>query len=390
LLPFSFIFADMKWLEQRISNPWWLLNAKTFIWLNLAFVSVVLLVGFAQLMSQESLVPFEGAFCRVIVFYAKLLLIPLPVVNLLYFVQTRSALAHASPWYLTGIKFLALFTGILIGTVVSFGIEEMFREMTLLQDPNMTVTIQGYQLPPLAANIVSYGVIGVILALPVFIRQARQQEVTVKMREQELQVIRLKQMKSRAELQTLQAKINPHFLYNSLNSIASLIHDNPDRAEEMVLSLSDLFRYSTNSQARSFSSVKDEVKMVSTYIDVEKVRFGEKLEFILNIEPGAEQYYIPRFLIQPLVENAIKHGTSKVKQGLIELSVTKEENGLRIVVHDNGPDFPTEVGEGYGLKSTLDKLQLLFPDEFTLNIEASPRKQVNIFIEELLDHEPDL
>jgi len=326
----------MKWLENRISNHWVLMNARAFIWLTLAFLAVNLLLAIAYFVFGDAFSITKSNFYNLLLFYTKMLAIPLPVINLIYLVQNKKEFSNVSVWYLTGLKFLALFTGISIGTVISFGIEEYFRDLSLITDPNLTVTIQNYQLSPLASNLFSYGVIGIIIALPVFIQQARKQEIKAKLNQQELQVIKLKQMKSRAELQTLQAKINPHFLYNSLNSIASLIHDNPVKAEEMVLSLSELFRYSTNSQGKSFSPVKDEVKMVKTYIDVEKVRFGENLNFVLHLDRDAEKYYIPRFLIQPLVENAVKHGTSKVKNGTIELSISKEENGLRIIVSDNG------------------------------------------------------
>ena len=293
----------MKWLDRQITNHWLRMNVRAFLWLTLAFsaVNVLLLIAYSVMGDGASIT--KSSFYDLLLFYVKILVIPLPVINLIYLVQHKKQFANVSVWYLTGLKFLALFTGIAIGTVISFGVEEFLREWSLITDPNLTVTIQSYQLSPLASNLFSYGVIGVIIALPVFIQQARKQEIDAKLNRQELQVIRLKQMKSRAELQTLQAKINPHFLYNSLNSIASLIHDNPDKAEEMVLSLSELFRYSTNSQGKSFSSVKEEVKMVQTYIDVEKVRFGENLNFVLHLGDGVENYFIPRFLIQPLVEN---------------------------------------------------------------------------------------
>ncbi|RZK17261.1 MAG: hypothetical protein EOO43_13665, partial [Flavobacterium sp.] len=128
------------------------------------------------------------------------------------------------------------------------------------------------------------------------------------LRAKEMDLVKLNQSKTQAELQALQSKINPHFLYNSLNSIVSLIHENPDKAEEMTLKLSKLFRYSINSQKENFCSIKEEVEILNTYLDIEKVRFGNRIHFIIDVPKEFEHILVPRFLLQPMVENALKHG----------------------------------------------------------------------------------
>ena len=127
----------------------------------------------------------------------------------------------------------------------------------------------------------------------------------------ETKLIHLRELKSKAELNALHSKINPHFLYNSLNSIAGLAHTDAGKTEHMALSLSKLFRYSINKEKSDWTSFKEELEMVKIYLDVEKVRFDERLSYSIEIDPELEIQKVPRFVIQPLVENAVKPGISK-------------------------------------------------------------------------------
>lgn len=237
-----------------------------------------------------------------------------------------------------------------------------------------------YVLPsPIVGNLLYY-----------FQSQAR--NVTRKITEQEYQLLHLEQLKTRAELEALQAKINPHFLYNALNSIASLVHDEPDRAERMVVLLSKLFRYTTGMKNRYFNPIADELEMVRTYLDVEQVRFGDRLTYRIDLlNPALNEVEIPQFLLQPLVENAIKHGISKVAgPGAIILRITEDDGWLSCRIHDNGPVFPEELVAGYGLQSIQDKLKLLYGNDARLIVENKPRKEVVVQIKkERLNNPPD-
>jgi sensor histidine kinase YesM len=208
----------------------------------------------------------------------------------------------------------------------------------------------------------------------------REQYRTRKISDQEYQLLKLKELKTKAELEALQAKINPHFLYNSLNSIASLIHINPDKAEEMVILLSKFFRYSTSVKSQYFHTVGEEIEMVRTYLEVEKVRFEERLHYCIDYsEQGLDQYLIPRFLLQPLAENAIKHGIAKIADnGIIRLQIAREGQFMMITIHDNGPQFPQHLTTSYGLQSTSDKLRMLCGEEARLEICNRPYKQIKI------------
>lgn len=209
-------------------------------------------------------------------------------------------------------------------------------------------------------------------------------QISRKISDQEFQLLNLEKLKTRAELDALQARINPHFLYNSLNSIASLVHENPDKAEEMTLLLSKLFRYTTGRKTSDyFDTIENELEMVATYLQVEKVRFGERLRFTVEVtDPALKELQVPKFILQPIVENAIKHGVSKMAdQGQIVVKIYEENDWLHLCVHDNGPAFPDTMGAGYGIRSIQDKLKLLYGEEARLELHNEPGKSVNISIQ---------
>ena len=202
--------------------------------------------------------------------------------------------------------------------------------------------------------------------------------------ENETKLSKLRELKSKAELNALHSRINPHFLYNSLNSIAGLAHINANQTEHMALSLSKLFRYSINKEQSDWTTLKEELEMVKIYLDVEKVRFGERLVYSVEIAKELEEQQIPRFIIQPLVENAVKHGISKlVEGGEINVSITKEGNSTFIAVADTGNPFESDLTPGFGLQSIYDKLEILYADKFEMNFENTSQKRVTLKLKQL-------
>jgi len=221
----------------------------------------------------------------------------------------------------------------------------------------------------------------IVVSSLLLVYQAQKMNMQSLLKAKELDLAKVNQLKTQAELQTLQSKINPHFLYNALNSIASLIHEDPDKAEDMTLKLSKLFRYSINSMQESFTTVKEEIEILNTYLDIEKIRFGKRIDFMLNIAPGIDDMLLPRFLIQPLVENALKHGLKDTAQGgLLKVDIATDEKNLVITVADNGTPFPDELNIGYGLQSTYDKLELLYGEGYEIKISNLPEKSIKIII----------
>lgn len=203
--------------------------------------------------------------------------------------------------------------------------------------------------------------------------------------ENETKLSRLRELKVKAELKSLHSQINPHFLYNSLNSIASLAPIDAKKTQDMAHSLSDLFKYSINRKGQKTSTIKDEVEMVKTYLDIEKIRFGERLKFNVNVDETVENHGIPLFLIQPLVENAVKHGISKqAGQGSVDLTIKSVGEDIHITVSDSGPDFPEGLVSGHGLQTVFDLLRLSYNDKASLNWSNSPRKEITITIPKAL------
>lgn len=210
-----------------------------------------------------------------------------------------------------------------------------------------------------------------------------------KLNEKELEVTRLMALKTKAELDALHSKVNPHFLYNALNSIADLSITDGRKARKMTVALADLFRYSINYSSNNYSTIKEEVEMAEVYLIIEKIRFEDQLNCIINVDQSLNHYLVPRFILQPLIENAVKHGLKATGQLTeIKLEIKANETGFNISVADNGPSFPDELNPGYGVKSVYDKLELLFPGYFDLRFINSPYKHVSIDIQKLIKNEP--
>jgi sensor histidine kinase YesM len=201
------------------------------------------------------------------------------------------------------------------------------------------------------------------------------------LKEKDLELTRLQELKSRAELNALRSKINPHFLYNALNSIAGLAYDDPAKVETMALALSKSFRHSLNKDNSDFGSLVDEMEMVQIYLDIEKVRLGEKLNYAVSMPQNADKLMIPKFIIQPLVENAIKHGISAITEpGRLKIEVTDYAQSIEIAVFDNGPDFQEGLGTGFGLHSICDTLDILYPAKYRIDFTNGTNKHIKIVL----------
>ena len=210
-----------------------------------------------------------------------------------------------------------------------------------------------------------------------------------KLNEKELEVARLRELKTKAELDALHSKINPHFLYNALNSIADLSITDGKKARKMTVALADLFRYSINYSNHNYSTIKEELEMTEAYLEIEKIRFEDQLIYFISSSNDLNHYLVPRFMLQPIVENAVKHGLKATgKMTEINIEVKSGNGNLEILVADNGPAFPEELTPGYGVKSIYDKLDLLFPNEYEIHFANQPKKGVSIHIHKLIKNEP--
>jgi len=143
---------------------------------------------------------------------------------------------------------------------------------------------------------------------------------------------------AQAELRALKAQLEPHFLFNTLNAIASLIPSNPTAAEEMTTRLADVFRYALSASERETAPLADELAFAHSYLDIERVRFGDRLRVITTVEPGLERAPVPSLLLQPVVENAVRHAIApRAEGGTIRLSAKRVGASLELTVEDDGP-----------------------------------------------------
>lgn len=179
------------------------------------------------------------------------------------------------------------------------------------------------------------------------------------------------QAKYEADLMALRSQINPHFLFNTLNSLTELVHESPERAEDAIEKLSYIFRYTTKESNKNLVPFGKEFKLVTTYLDLEKIRFGERLTVHTQIEPGTEEVEIPAFVLQTLIENCIKHGISKILHpGHVSIKSYREDNHLVCEVEDNGPGIDLDrIYKSTGLSNTIRRFENLYQTKNLLYFE---------------------
>lgn len=243
-------------------------------------------------------------------------------------------------------------------------------------DPNLFSSYTPFHFLPQNSSYLS--LIALFAALRVFYNFVNYR-IQSMVNQKDVEIAKMKELKNQAELNAIHSRINPHFLYNSLNSIASLAHIDADKTENMATGLSELFRYSINKENKTYVSVAEELEMVKNYLEIEKTRFGDKLHYQINVDENTTDKQIPKFLIQPLVENAVKHGISQIKSGgKIVVHVKQHGKDLRISIYDNGPDFPEEPVSGYGLQNLYDKLEIIYGNDAIINWENGAEKHFKV------------
>jgi two-component system sensor histidine kinase AlgZ len=188
--------------------------------------------------------------------------------------------------------------------------------------------------------------------------------------EKEIAEERALKLAAEARLRSLESRIHPHFLFNTLNSISALIALDPARAEETIGRLAALLRASLDTTSQPLIPLHQELAMVAHYIDIEKIRFGEKLRGSVDVPAELQDAKVPPMSIQSLVENAVKHGITSQSSGGDFLVTAFSENGsLHIEVRDSGPGFDlTAIPAGHGLDNLVERLDTLFGAKARLNV----------------------
>lgn len=224
-------------------------------------------------------------------------------------------------------------------------------------------------------------IIVLITGIPIYEREEWKSRTLERLEKKEFELLKMEQLKTLSDLETLRAKIQPHFLYNVHNTIANLIRTNPDQAEKMIISLSRFFRFALGKENKSFHSIGEEMEIIETYLELQKIRFDYRLKTNFEIDPHLIKENIPSFLLQPLVENIFKHSFDETSQ-LFKISVRifRKDTSLFMQVEDNGPPFPEEVCYGYGWQSIINKLNLLYLKRYNFSAQNRPFKQVQIIL----------
>jgi two-component system, LytTR family, sensor kinase len=187
-----------------------------------------------------------------------------------------------------------------------------------------------------------------------------------KYRERELRALELEKRLAQAKLQALQMQLNPHFLFNTLHSISALMHQDVEAADRMITRLSDLLRAALAGAETQEVSLAEELKLLQLYLGIEQIRFGPRLTLKLDVAPDTVDAQVPNLILQPLVENAIRHGIEPRSQpGLIELQARRTNGTLALVVSDNGGGLAKNnegrgLKEGIGISNTRARLKELY------------------------------
>jgi two-component system, LytTR family, sensor histidine kinase AlgZ len=197
---------------------------------------------------------------------------------------------------------------------------------------------------------------------------------TLALRTKERDEAEARRVATEAQLASLESRVNPHFLFNTLNSIASLTHSDPSGAERMTNQLASLMRSSLDSGSAPLVTLDEELKLVRDYLDIERVRFGDRLRFTVEASEGSRQTKVPRLSLQTVVENSVKYAISTRRQGGCVAVQASVSNGLtRLVVTDDGPGFDASyVREGHGLALLKSRLAMTFGERATLLIDSRP------------------
>ena len=258
-----------------------------------------------------------------------------------------NARLHA-PALRVAVQGAAIATAVLVGTEIAVRILGLFPG-----------------LPPrgaMRADILRVGLVVGTIVMFVILTYGR---LRARARLVELRAERAQREALRAQLEALQARTNPHFLYNSLNTVASLIEDDPGRAERVLERLASLFRYALEGSSKSQVPLADELAAIRGYLEIETLRFGERLVSRLDVEPGLESVPVPPLVLQPLVENAVLHGVaSRLGGGTVTVRAERENGSLVLCVEDDGPGpgGSTHQGSRTSLTDLQSRLSLVYGD----------------------------
>jgi LytS/YehU family sensor histidine kinase len=205
-----------------------------------------------------------------------------------------------------------------------------------------------------------------------------------KFQERESRATQLEGQLAKAHLQSLKSQLQPHFLFNTMHSISALMLTDVQAADRMITGLGDLLRMNLEAAGTQITTLNRELDFVNCYLEIEKVRFEERLHVVLDIAPETLDAQVPLLLLQPLVDNAVKHGISRRAQGgEIRISASSRDGDLQLEVRDNGPGFErSDMSRvrGLGLKVTRERLETLYGQNQSIEVTCPPEGGVAVTV----------
>jgi len=269
------------------------------------------------------------------------------------------------------------------GSLLFAGIHAVFRIWTLpIQDASIAVPYSKLML--IWRFFVSYTVdFSVFMYWPI-VGVAHLVAYRQKYLDRELRTAELQAQLAEAHLRALKMQVHPHFLFNTLHSISSLMHTDVNAADKMLSRLSDLLRLGLESADTQECPLRQELRFLDSYLQIEQVRFSDRLSISMEIDPDTYDATVPYMILQPLVENAVRHGVSKLtKKGKIRIRASRENGWLRLAVQDNGPGFSlAEEGEGggLGLSNTRERMEKLYGERQRFSVQRFPEGGVEVCV----------
>jgi two-component system, LytTR family, sensor kinase len=225
----------------------------------------------------------------------------------------------------------------------------------------------------LPTGFMSYGVILLVSHAIHYYKRLRDEELKATQLKAELAEAQLQA--ARAQLQALKMQLHPHFLFNTLNSISALLDEDVEKADEMLARLGDFLRLTLENSGSQMIALRDELEFLRRYLEIEQVRFQDRLSVEMDIEPEVLDAQVPNMILQPIIENAIRHGISqRIGKGQIRICATRKDNSLRIEVQDNGPGIARNdsAKAGLGLGNTIERLKQAYGGSQNFDIQAAP------------------
>ena len=287
-------------------------------------------------------------------------MVPLPLAFLAALRLTRRGLSPRTAVGIAGICFAAAFAGAML-----FGLVVMQQRWYVPRD-RRTYGIEQSQPLASAIRIAGVGVqepmvvTAAVLVAASFLAARREE------RERELRANRIETRLAEARLQLLRSQLNPHFLFNALNSVAALVRHDAGQARSMLERLSRFYRIASQTEGRGSITVAEEIGFARQYLEIERIRFGGRLSMDVEVDESAGDAAVPALILQPLVENAIKHGIARTPgPGWVRIAV-RRENGVCVTIENNGAFDAAQ--ENVGLTNTRERLHHLYGEDHELSI----------------------